>query len=605
MPPLFHSPGRRESVMNEDNLSGAVDLLNSGRLEDALAAGLKVLHPTSPSPQAVFLVGETLRRLGRAAEAEPMLARAASAMADADPMYRLGLARLALGRAGDAIEPLHGAVNRDPGNLQHWFNLGTALHQAGRLLEAANLFQQAGERFPDTPVCLKNAGVLYHQAGETAKAEQIFRALATAAPDNPEALSNLVSILLEQKRMDAALAAVREHIARQPEQRDLVHTLLNTLRLDEKFQEARDFCTFVLDCAPGSPDMLDQMGLIAGDQHRIDESVRYHRQCVDAAPNDANYAMHLGMALRRQRNFEEAEQCFRRSLNLNPDLEDAHIGLAALLHDNGRLDEAVDALDVLDSRPGREGIPKRSAVIAVLDYSPGSPHNIRTLLDDLAEFDGEVICVFNGDQVYEDLRNHPRIDKYSYNRHNVGVGRAWNIGINQAEGETIFILNADLKLTTAALADMERYLLSLPDALVVGPSGDWLDPVTVKATEHVSGPKLTEPVAVDQVSGHCFALHAHRLHDEGISFDPRLSPYFLEEADLGLKARSSGLKAYVVPVSGIEHVWGISRRDRPILCFGRPVNRLRCMVRNTHLIRRKYARDWRADPTRDLEANPS
>ena len=35
------------------------------------------------------------------------------------------------------------------------------------------------------------------------------------------------------------------------------------------------------------------------------------------------------------------------------------------------------------------------------------------------------------------------------------------------------------------------------------------------------------------------------------------------------------------------HEWGISRRDRPVLCFGRPVNRIRTMVKNNLLIRRK------------------
>ena len=37
----------------------------------------------------------------------------------------------------------------------------------------------------------------------------------------------------------------------------------------------------------------------------------------------------------------------------------------------------------------------RSFIIPVLDYSPHSPYNINTLLVDLEEIHGEVICVFN------------------------------------------------------------------------------------------------------------------------------------------------------------------------------------------------------------------
>ena len=54
---------------------------------------------------------------------------------------------------------------------------------------------------------------------------------------------------------------------------------------------------------------------------------------------------------------------------------------------------------------------QRSFIIPVLDFSPHSPYNIRTLLDDLAAIPGEVICIFNSREVYEELKSHKRIDK--------------------------------------------------------------------------------------------------------------------------------------------------------------------------------------------------
>jgi GT2 family glycosyltransferase len=106
-------------------------------------------------------------------------------------------------------------------------------------------------------------------------------------------------------------------------------------------------------------------------------------------------------------------------------------------------------------------------------------------------------------------------------------------------------------------------------------------------TRALNAGSFSEPVEADAVSGQLMSLHAGRLHDAGISFDPRLAPYFGEETDLALKIKRSGYKVYGVPESEFEHTWGISRHDRPIFCFGRRVNRMRCIVHNKLLLRRK------------------
>ena len=80
----------------------------------------------------------------------------------------------------------------------------------------------------------------------------------------------------------------------------------------------------------------------------------------------------------------------------------------------------------------------RSFIIPVLDMSPHSRYNIYSLLDDLEKIEGEVICIFNSPEVFQLLHNHPRIDKYCYNKQNAGVSRSWNLGINSAESTTVF-----------------------------------------------------------------------------------------------------------------------------------------------------------------------
>ncbi len=66
----------------------------------------------------------------------------------------------------------------------------------------------------------------------------------------------------------------------------------------------------------------------------------------------------------------------------------------------------------------------RSFIIPVLDYSPHSNYNIETLLNDLENVSGEVICIFNSQEVNDKLREHSRIDKYCFNNLNAGVSRS-------------------------------------------------------------------------------------------------------------------------------------------------------------------------------------
>lgn len=245
---------------------------------------------------------------------------------------------------------------------------------------------------------------------------------------------------------------------------------------------------------------------------------------------------------------------------------------------------------------GRQGatpkLPARSAIIAVLERPQDTAHSIDGLLDDLAAFDGEVIVVFNDPAAFEQLKTHPRIDKWAALSANAGVARAWNIGINLAQGEVLFVLNSDLRIGDAALAPLEAALDSLPRAAAVGIEGETIDPATFQIlAKHALG-RFAEPVVVDKLSGYCFAIRATLWHEFGIAFDPRLSPYFYEELDIMLKARNAGLEIYAVPVeaSKFSHGLGISRRDRPILFFGRPVDRARVLAENAARIQARWLR---------------
>ncbi len=232
----------------------------------------------------------------------------------------------------------------------------------------------------------------------------------------------------------------------------------------------------------------------------------------------------------------------------------------------------------------------RSFVIPVLDFSPHSIYNIETLLNDLENDDGEVICIFNSREVFQKLQNHPRIDKFCYNKLNAGVSRSWNLGINLSEAESVFILNSDLHLGQTAVSQMEQYLFSLPGAVIVGPQGSHLDFAKLKVIRYFSKGTFSQPVRTHDVSGFFFCIHRQRFLEHGLCFDVRYSPCFMEEWDMGMQILAAGLACYAVPVTDFDHHWGISghRQNTAIKYFGRTVYRDQVIVDN----RRKFIAKW-------------
>ncbi|MDP4195514.1 MAG: glycosyltransferase [Bacteroidota bacterium] len=204
--------------------------------------------------------------------------------------------------------------------------------------------------------------------------------------------------------------------------------------------------------------------------------------------------------------------------------------------------------------------PKRSFVIPVLDMSPASPFNIVKLLDDLEEIPGEVIIIFNSLDMAEKLKNHPRIDYYAIMNENVGVSRAWNIGLNISQAPVTFILNSDLHIEKQSVDLLERYLLEIENAAIVGPQGSFFHYESGQDLLYFDKGSFNYPIEVDAVSGFFFAVKTDYFNSGTLKFDNQYSPCYFEEWDLGLQIKLAGLKSYVVPVTGYEHEWSGSIR---------------------------------------------
>ncbi len=232
---------------------------------------------------------------------------------------------------------------------------------------------------------------------------------------------------------------------------------------------------------------------------------------------------------------------------------------------------------------------RRSFVIPVLDMSPASPYNIVSLLEDLKNIPGEVIVVFNSLEMAEKLKDHPRIDYYAAMKKNVGVSRAWNIGLNISQAPVTFILNSDLHLKKETIDNLETYLLKLPDSAIVGPQGSFFNFEKAKDMYYLDKGAFKNPIKVDAVSGFLFAVKTELFNSGVLKFDNQYTPCYFEEWDLGLQIKQNGLYSYVVPVNGYEHEWsGSLRALRKINYFDKEETAGEIIERNRKLFWEKW-----------------
>lgn len=233
---------------------------------------------------------------------------------------------------------------------------------------------------------------------------------------------------------------------------------------------------------------------------------------------------------------------------------------------------------------------ERSFVIPVLSLGEGDRYNIETLLRDLETIPGEVVCIFNSEDVFDRLKYHPRIDKYAYNKTNAGVSRSWNMGINLSEANTVFVLNSDLHIESPTVEQLEHYLYHLPKAVLVGPQGAYVDFTHMRIIQYFEKGTFDAPIRTHDVSGFLFCIHMQRFIEHKLSFDVRYSPCFMEEWDMGIQVMKAGLACYSVPVTAFEHEWGISGGydNIPIPYFGKTVYRNTLLRTNQQKFQQKW-----------------
>lgn len=188
------------------------------------------------------------------------------------------------------------------------------------------------------------------------------------------------------------------------------------------------------------------------------------------------------------------------------------------------------------------------------------------------------------------------------NPHNIGFGRASNLGAAQSRREFILFLNPDAMLRPNAVEFMIAAALRHPDAGAVGPKlidGDersvWRYASVLQPMPHGETRHPTEPEAaccMPLLTG--AALLCRRAAFEEVrGFDENIFLYH-EDDDLCLRLTRAGWSLVYEPAAEVAHAFGLSSRQSDFMARFKSEQRLLSLA----YISRKY--DLAFDPAREL-----
>ena len=170
-----------------------------------------------------------------------------------------------------------------------------------------------------------------------------------SSPGRP--ISLMARALKDGGEIDGALAAYRQAAKRWPTDAMLLHDLAVTAReaantagrpnVGALTDEAMRADQAALTIAPDYPAALNGLGLLAIDQHRVDDAVTAFERAAALDSGNASDWANLGNARRGAGDRAGAERAYRRALEADARTADAANGLGVLLVEANRPAEAA------------------------------------------------------------------------------------------------------------------------------------------------------------------------------------------------------------------------------------------------------------------------
>ena len=282
--------------------------------EDLFSRALKA------NPRNVFAACNLARLKAGAGDFDQALQLCGQAVADnpRNPWAWATGGRIAMdaGRYRQAVEWLSRAAELQPENGSIAYDLSRACYQAGDLETALLWARKAVKRLPGTAEPLNNLGWMLVLSGQTKEGEEQLRNALRIQPEFETARINLAETCLSRGDTDGALRSLREGF--HPDQASAAwwYTLGRVREAARDFTAAEQAYCQALKLRPDFAEALNNLGMLAAQQHRNQDAETLFRQAIEANPSLPQPRFNLGRILCAEGRGTEGREVFEALLHL-------------------------------------------------------------------------------------------------------------------------------------------------------------------------------------------------------------------------------------------------------------------------------------------------
>ncbi|HHP7234198.1 MAG TPA: tetratricopeptide repeat protein [Desulfobacterales bacterium] len=247
-----------------------------------------------------------------------------------DAHYLKGTISLSKGEGVNAVSEFRTVINEKPEFIEGYIHLSQAHVLNREYALAEDTLRRALRMDPDSVEAAIALSRLHIMLGDTAAASRQLNEILEKNPDAVSAVALLGDLLWVQRDLRAAEKQYRRLLTLAPD-RDLGYRKLSRFyRSTGQLQNAREVLEQGLARREPSPDLQAALIQNCFSLERFDEALTRSRRFAEQHPENPIAWYLLGKSQAESRRTTEAEQSFKKALEIRPDFQAAHIDLARL-----------------------------------------------------------------------------------------------------------------------------------------------------------------------------------------------------------------------------------------------------------------------------------
>lgn len=295
-----------------------------GRLRQAALICCAILRAAPDHFNAVSLLGIVLCRSGHLHQGRRFFRRALDIRPnDAPTLDRLGDVLYVQGDLAGAIALYEQAIGISPDFVAVHCKIGIALQDQGKTKEAIAAYRRAIDVNSNSPKPYFNLGVSLRRDGKFQEAAACYARAIALKPYYPEAFLNLGNVLMDMGRFPDAALAYRHAASCGPEAR-------STAPCDQPSSQLRAHA-------------WTNLGIALKKNGQFDAAIDAHRQAIALAPDYAIAHNNLGVLLQDRGCWAEAIAAHQEAVRLDPNFGTAYSNLGVALKEQGLIHQSIGA----------------------------------------------------------------------------------------------------------------------------------------------------------------------------------------------------------------------------------------------------------------------